>query len=98
MKNSGRMNESLRTESKDLIAESPDAKDVIQCVLKTIGDIVSLASCTPPKVGQGEVWTRTVDAAQEDRAKLCPILRGKPLFSALYGVYFLTLGNLKSVL
>ena len=90
--------ESLRTEAKNLIAESLDAKDVIQRVLKTISDIVSLASCTPTKVGQGEEWTRIVDAAQEDRAKLCAILRGKRLFSPLYGVHCLTLANLKSVL
>ena len=90
--------ESLRTEAKDLIAESPDAKEVIQRVLKTISDIVSLASCTPTKVGQGEEWTRIVDAAQEDREKLCAILQGKRLFRALYGVYCLTLANLKSVL
>jgi len=44
--------ESLSSESKDLIVKSPDAKDVIESVLKTISDVVSLASCTPVKVGQ----------------------------------------------
>jgi hypothetical protein len=90
--------ESLRYESKYQIAEAPDAKDVIQCVLKTLSDIVSLASCTPTKVGQGKEWSRIVDTAQEDRTKLCEALRGKRLFSALYGVYCLTLANLKAVL
>jgi len=90
--------ESLRSESKDLIVKSPDAKDVIERVLKTLSDIVSLASCTPVKVGQGEDWSRIVETAQEDRKNLCAILRGKRLFSALYGVYCLTLANLKAVL
>jgi hypothetical protein len=90
--------ESLWAESKDLITESPDAKDVIQRVLKTISDIISLVSCTPTIVGQGEEWTRIVEVAQEDRVKLCAILQRKRLFSALYGVYCLMLANMKSVL
>jgi len=68
--------ESLLSESKDLIIEAPEAKDVIQRVLKTLSDIVNLASCTSTKVGQSEEWTRIVNTAQEDRAKLCEILRG----------------------
>jgi len=46
--------ECLRTDSKDVIAESPDAKDIIQCVLKTITDIVSLVSCTPTNLSKGK--------------------------------------------
>jgi hypothetical protein len=88
----------LRTESKDLIAESPEGKDVIQHVLKTLSDIVSPASCTPTKVGQSGEWSRILNTTQEDRAKLCDILWGKWLFSALYGVYCLTLASLKAVL
>jgi hypothetical protein len=90
--------ESLRSESKSLIVETPEAKDVIQRVLKTLSDIVSLASCTPAKVGQSEEWSQIVATAQEDREKLCAVLRGKRLFSALYGVYCLALANLKAVL
>jgi hypothetical protein len=36
--------------------------------------------------------------AEEDRRKLCEILRGKRLFSNLYGVYCLTLASLKTIL
>jgi hypothetical protein len=85
--------EALRCESKDIVTKSPEAGDVIQRVLKTLSDIVSLASCTPKKVGHGEEWAQIADAAQEDRANLCKILKGKRLFSALYGVYCLTLAN-----
>jgi hypothetical protein len=89
--------EALSIESKTLTTESPDTTEVIQSVLTTLSNIVSLASCTPAKVGESEEWT-IVNAAQEDRAKLCEALRGKRLFSALYGVYCLTLNNLKKVL
>jgi hypothetical protein len=79
--------ESLRSESKSLTVEAPEAKDVIQRVLKTLGDIVSLGSCTPVEVGQSDEWSQIVATAQEDREKLCAVIRGKTLFSALYGVY-----------
>jgi len=69
--------ESLRSESKDLIVKSPDAKDVTQRILKTLSDIVSLASCTPAKVGHGKDWSRIVDTVQEDRANLCAVLQGE---------------------
>jgi hypothetical protein len=90
--------ESLRCESKDLITESPEARDVIQRVMKTLSDIVSLASCTPKKVGHSNEWAQIANTAQEDRANLCQTLKGKRLFSALYGVYCLTLANLKAVI
>jgi hypothetical protein len=73
MKNTGKMNTSLQTESKDLITESPDAKDVIQHGLNTISDIVT-------KVGPGEEWTGIVVAAQEDRAKLLCNTPGETAF------------------
>jgi len=90
--------ESLRAESKNLIAELPKAKDVIQRVLKTLNNIIRLASCTPTKVGQSEEWSRIVNTAQEDRTKHCAILQGKCIFSALYGVYCHILTSLKAVL
>jgi len=80
--------ESLQTESKDLITESPEAKDVIQRVLKALDGIIILGCCTPTKVGQSEEWSRIVNTAQEDRVKLCEILWGKWRFSTLYGVYW----------
>jgi hypothetical protein len=59
---------------------------------------VSLASCTPTKVSKSDAWTRIVNSAQDDRAKLCEILRGKILVGSLYGVCSLTLNELKAVL
>jgi hypothetical protein len=39
-----------------------------------------------------------VSNAEENRANFCIILEGKPLFSALYGIYTLTLNELKAIL
>ena len=50
------------------MAESPEAQDVIQRVLKTLSNIIRLASCTPTKIGQSEEWSTIVNTAQEDRA------------------------------
>ena len=90
--------DSLREESKDLITESPDARDVIRRVLRTPNDIGGLTSCTPTKVGESDAWTQIVISAKDDRAKLCEILRRRRRFSALYSVYSLSLNELKAVL
>jgi hypothetical protein len=39
-----------------------------------------------------------VNSEEENSANLCKILDGKPLFSALYGMYTVTLNELKAVL
>jgi hypothetical protein len=39
----------------------------------------------------------TVNNAEENRANLCKFLDGKQLFSALYGMYTVTLNELKVV-
>jgi hypothetical protein len=63
-----------------------------------LSDIEILAKCTPTKVGETSEWTSIVRSADENRAKFCKILEGNPLFSALYGIYTLTLNKLKAVL
>jgi hypothetical protein len=63
-----------------------------------LSDIETLAKCTPAKVGERSAWTSIVSGAGENRANFCKILEGKPLFSALYGIYTLTLNELKAVL
>jgi hypothetical protein len=39
-----------------------------------------------------------VNSAEENRAKFCKFLNGKPLFSALYGMLTVTLNELKAVM
>jgi hypothetical protein len=89
---------SLQSEYKDIIAEHPDAAQVMEQVHKVLGDIVCLAGCAPANVGMGDQWAAVVKSAEQDRRQLCNTLKGKLLFSALYGTYTVTLGNLKEVL
>jgi hypothetical protein len=87
----------FHSEYKEIVAEYQDAAPVIEQVHK-ICDIVSLAGCITSNVGKGEEWKSIVESAEQDRRQLCDTLRGKFLFSALYGTYTVTLSNLKSVL
>jgi hypothetical protein len=89
---------SLHSEYKDIVAKYPDAAPVMGKVHKVLCDIVSIAGCTPTNVGRGAEWKHIVESAEQDRSQLCDSLKGKLLFSALYGTYTVTLSNLKSVL
>jgi hypothetical protein len=62
-------------------------------VLRNIGN---LARYTPDKVGESSEWTTVVNSAEENTANLCKILNGKPPFSALYGMYTVTLNELEA--
>jgi hypothetical protein len=89
---------SLQSEYKDIVAKYPEANIVLKQVYKVLGDIVSLARCSPASVGTGTQWSSVVDSAKLDRVNLCQCLKGKSLFSALYGPYTVTLSELKGVL
>jgi hypothetical protein len=47
-------------------------------------------------MGENSQWTTIVSSA-ENRADFCAVLDGKPLFSALYGMYTVTLDEQKAV-
>jgi hypothetical protein len=64
---------------------------VLQQVYKVLGDLVSLAGCTPVSVGGSEKWVRTVATAKSDKHSLEKILKGKSLYSAVYGTCTVTL-------
>jgi hypothetical protein len=49
-------------------------------------------------VGESSQWTTIVNNAEENRAKLCKFIDGKPLFSAFHGIYTVKLKELKAVL
>jgi hypothetical protein len=74
----------------------PDAGTVLQ-VHKVLNDIEILAGCTPVKVGESPEWTTIVNSAEENRTKFCKGLDGKPLSSALYCMYMVTLNELKAL-
>jgi hypothetical protein len=56
-----------------------------------------LAGCTQTIRGESSEWPTIVNSAEVKRANFCKSLDGKPLFSALYGVYTVTLIELKGV-
>jgi hypothetical protein len=49
-------------------------------------------------VGESSEWTSILSSTEDNRGNFCKILEGKRLFSALYGIYKLTLNELKAVL
>jgi hypothetical protein len=49
-------------------------------------------------VGESSKWTSIVNSAEENRANFRKGLDGKPLFSALYGMYTVILNEMKAVL
>jgi hypothetical protein len=49
-------------------------------------------------VGESVEWTSIVNTAEDNGASYCKALTRKPLFSALYGMYNVTLIELKAVL
>jgi hypothetical protein len=75
-----------------------EAAYVIQQVCKVLSDIEIFAKCTRAKVGESSEWTTIVNNAEENKANFCKILKGKPLFSAPYGIYTLTLNELMAIL
>jgi hypothetical protein len=89
---------SLKSQYHDITNKYPEAASVVQQVYIVLSDNEILAKCTQAKVGEGSEWTSIVSSAEKNRANFCKILNGKPLFSALYGTYTLTLNELKAVL
>jgi hypothetical protein len=63
-----------------------------------ISDIEILAKCTPARVRESSEWTTIVKSAKENRAKFCLLSDVKPIFSAFYGMYTVTLKELQAVL
>jgi hypothetical protein len=61
-------------------------------------DIENLGRCTPAEVVVSSEWTSIVNRMEKNRANFRKGLNGKPHFSVLYGLYTLTLNELKAVL
>jgi hypothetical protein len=62
-----------------------------------LGDIEDVARHIPASVGESVEGSAIVNAAEEN-GELLQRSRGKPLFSALYGTYTVTLQELKAVI
>jgi hypothetical protein len=88
----------LKTEYKDIVSADPDVSAPMHQLFRVLCDIEDVASFTPSSVGESEEWAAIVSAAEDNRESFCVALRGKPLFSALYGTYTVTLNELKNLL
>jgi hypothetical protein len=76
---------SLRDEYRDIVEKYSDAQGIIHQVSRVLSDTVSLAGCTPAHVGENRAWSSIVESTELDRIAFCKALKGKQLFSALYG-------------
>jgi hypothetical protein len=88
----------LNSEYKAIISTYPDASSSMQRLLKVLRDIEHLVSYTPASVGESKKWAEIISSAEENQKNCCEALRGKTLFSTLYGTYTVMLNKLNSVL
>jgi hypothetical protein len=63
-----------------------------------LDDIENMAGHTTASVGESAEWAAIVNAVEGNGESYCRGLHGKPLFSALYGTYTVTLDELKALL
>jgi hypothetical protein len=83
---------SLKFQCHDITNKNPEVASIVQAY-EVPSDIEILARYTPAKVGERSEWTTIVKSAN-----FCKILDRKPLYGALYGMYTVTLNELKAVL
>lgn len=79
--------ESLRFEQENTIQQHPDADTLMERVCVVVTAIACLAGCVPASVGESPKWTLIVQNMGDTRGNLLQVLKGKQLYSALYGVY-----------
>jgi hypothetical protein len=89
---------SLKSESHGTTNKYPEAAALVQQVYEVLSDTEILAGCTPATVRECSEWTTIVRSAEENRANFCKAVHDKPLFIPLYGMYMVTLNELKAVL
>jgi hypothetical protein len=69
----------------------PEADAQLKQLLQVLGDIEDVARHIPASVGESAEWSAIANAAEENGASYCKGLHGKPLLSALYCTYTVTL-------
>jgi hypothetical protein len=87
----------INSELMNLIDQHPDAEEQLRQLYKVLCDIEDVAGYTP-SVGKSQEWASIVSMVEKNRASYCEALCGKPLYSALYGSYTITLQELKGLL
>jgi hypothetical protein len=89
---------SLKKESQTTGKTHPDAVPCMQHLFKVLGDLQSLAGCTPRPVGESEEWAAVIRAVEDNMESYSMALQGKTLYSSLCGSYTVTLNDLKHIL
>jgi hypothetical protein len=89
---------SLKTAYKGLSTTHPDAVASMHQLFQVLYDIENIARITPASLGGSRECAAIVSSAEENHKSYFEALHGKPLFSALYGTYTVTLNELKSLL
>jgi hypothetical protein len=80
------------------VGQHPDAEQQLRQLFKVLCDIEDVAGYTPASVGESEQWSSIVSTVEENCANFCKALSGKTLYRALYGIYTVTLNELKGLL
>jgi hypothetical protein len=88
----------LQSDYHAVKGQIPDGDAQYRQLFKVLCTIEDTARFTPAKLGESPEWATIVEAAEENAAAFCKALSGKPLFSALHGLYTVTLGKLKVLL
>jgi hypothetical protein len=88
----------VKSECQTLVQQYSESEAQLKQLLQVRGDIEDVARHIPASVRESAEWAAIVNAAEENGASYCRALHGKPLFSALYGTYTVTLQELKAVL
>jgi hypothetical protein len=73
------------------LVEQPNAEAQLRQLLKVLCDMVDVAGYTPALDGESHDWKPIVSTVEENRANYCEALSWKTLYSALYGIYTVTL-------
>jgi hypothetical protein len=88
----------LKSELQTFVQQYPEVDAQLKQLLQVLGDTEDVARHIPASVRESAEWSAIVNAAEENGASYCKGLHGKPLFSALYGTYTVTLQELKAMI
>jgi hypothetical protein len=78
---------SFDKQHETLIANNPDATEERNYVRTELVKIGQLIQTSPPPNGNGIIWKRLVDKAENEKNVLCKHLDGKALFTGMMRLY-----------
>jgi hypothetical protein len=87
----------LKLEYQELVGKHPDAEAQLRQLFRVFCDIEDVAGYAPASVGESDKWTAIVNTVEENCVNYCKAFSGKTLYSTLYGMYTVTLKELKGL-